>query len=110
MPGHRVIFEALEHLEAIQAGHENVEQDQVGQLDGDCLEGGFAARGYLNGIAQARKTARQEFAVRLLIVHDQNRALPRALWWRLGFSRGPNQPPQPTPSLSPPRRLIPCPP
>ena len=66
-------FELLEHPEAVQTGHSEIEEDKVGQKlldDGLCLAG--VADPPDLGIASAFQNALQQGDVRRLVVDDED--------------------------------------
>ena len=66
-----VAAQDLEHLDAVEAGHHDVQQHQVDRLAGDDLERPLAALGDLHLKALALEAPRQHVAVHLVVVDDE---------------------------------------
>ena len=68
----RIRLQPAQHFDAVHAGHEDVEQDEVNGIGGDELERGLAVLRELHGVAEAGETAVQQLTVFFEIVHDEN--------------------------------------
>lgn len=73
----RVGLHALEHVEAVEPRHGQIEQHDVAGLAREQLEGRGAALGEQHAVALPREAPREHVAVRLLVVdHEDAPALP----------------------------------
>ena len=66
------VAQPLEHLDAIQAGQHDVQNDQVGPKGARRLERGQAIASCLNGVALFFQVSLNCFDDALLVVDDQN--------------------------------------
>ncbi len=62
---------ALQHVDAREAGHHDVEQHEVERLPGEAGEGPLPALRHLDREAPAPQPAREHVAVELVVVHDE---------------------------------------
>ena len=87
-----VRLEPLEHLEAVEIGHHQIEQDQVELLEREKLERAPAGLGAGHLVAVARQAAKQQVAVAGVVVDHQDPAgLLRPRIVRLDRLYGPDQ-------------------
>ena len=63
-----------EHLDAVDARHAHVEQDQVGAVASDRGQRVLAARGLVHGVALRGEVLAQHLAHRGLVIHNQDAA------------------------------------
>ena len=69
-----ICLEPLEHLETVEVGHHQIEQDQIELLDREDLERPPARLGAGYAMAVARQAAEQQVAVAGIVVDHQNLA------------------------------------
>ncbi len=71
---HRVRADALEHLEAVEAGHLHVEDQEIGYVARDGLDGRFAVGtlGHDLGVLECGEVLAQCQPPRRLVVHDHD--------------------------------------
>ena len=70
----RVALHDLEHLVAGELGHHDVEQHEVERLLRQSLERLASVLGDVHGVPIAPQTPRQEIAIHLVVVDDEDRA------------------------------------
>ena len=92
----RLLAEPLERLDAVHAGHRNVQQNHLGPQDAGHLQPFAAVGGPLDGVSVVGQEFDQHFADRRFVVHHQDlghssprvrAVLPPSAWPRASTSR-----------------------